>query len=539
MRPAHVGISVMASLGAAVAAVAQTPLGTGFTYQGHFKQNGTPYTGGADMYFTLWDDPTSQDPAHIVGSQYGYVEMTNGLLSVTLNANGEMGPAAFNGQARWLEVRAAVPNDGVPYVTLTPRQPVSAAPYALQTRGISVDDLGHVGVGTSYPNARLHVAANSSIDDVPLLTLGEDAWDDSFSYRGDFLGGGPSGNYLRLRSLWNSSVMSWRGDGTVGIGVSSPGYPLTFSNALGDKISLWSSGGNTYGFGVQGNTLQVCTATSADRVAFGYGSSTNFTETMRIQGNGRVGIGTTAPEAPLHTNTAGLEVARFESSSNVGTWFNIRNATAGARYWRLLATGTSNGEGAGKLLINTGTSPLFSNQTLMTFDPGGNVGIGTVNPAAKLDVNGTTRTGVLQITGGADIAEPFNVSGADAIEPGMVVAIDPARPGELRLSDRAYDPTVAGIISGAGGVNTGLVLQQSGSIADGKHPVALTGRVWCYAEADAGGAIQPGDLLTTSATSGHAMKAADRTRAFGATIGKAMTGLPQGKGLVLVLVTLQ
>jgi hypothetical protein len=82
-------------------------------------------------------------------------------------------------------------------------------------------------------------------------------------------------------------------------------------------------------------------------------------------------------------------------------------------------------------------------------------------------------------------------------------------------------------------------LQQDGTLATGRHPVALTGRVWCHADADAGGGIIPGDLLTSAEEPGHAMKAIDRTRAFGAIIGKAMTPLPKGKGLVLVLVSLQ
>jgi hypothetical protein len=58
---------------------------------------------------------------------------------------------------------------------------------------------------------------------------------------------------------------------------------------------------------------------------------------------------------------------------------------------------------------------------------------------------------------------------------------------------------------------------------------------------DAGSAaINPGDMLTTSATPGHAMKAVDRAKSYGAVIGKAMTGLALGKsGLVLVLVNLQ
>jgi len=79
---------------------------------------------------------------------------------------------------------------------------------------------------------------------------------------------------------------------------------------------------------------------------------------------------------------------------------------------------------------------------------------------------------------------------------------------------------------------------QAGSVADGQHPVALTGRVYALADASSG-AIEPGDLLTTSDLPGHAMKVADPARAQGAIIGKAMSSLKGGKGLVLVLVSLQ
>ncbi len=109
------------------------------------------------------------------------------------------------------------------------------------------------------------------------------------------------------------------------------------------------------------------------------------------------------------------------------------------------------------------------------------------------------------------------------------------RPGKLAVAREAYDKKVAGIISGAGGVRTGLIMGQEGTIADGEYAVALTGRVWCFVDAGFG-AIQPGDQLTTSNTPGHAMKASDHDRARGAVIGKAMTGLESGKGMVLVLV---
>jgi hypothetical protein len=66
----------------------------------------------------------------------------------------------------------------------------------------------------------------------------------------------------------------------------------------------------------------------------------------------------------------------------------------------------------------------------------------------------------------------------------------------------------------------------------------LTGRVYCLVDASTG-AIEPGDLITTSATPGYGMRVTDHARAQGAIIGKAMTGQASGKGLVLVLVSLQ
>jgi hypothetical protein len=155
--------------------------------------------------------------------------------------------------------------------------------------------------------------------------------------------------------------------------------------------------------------------------------------------------------------------------------------------------------------------------------------------------NGYVSVKVLEIRSGADLSEKFDVkTNIDDIEPlpGMVVSIDPENPGELVVSSSEYDRRVAGIISGAGGVSPGMLMGQTGSIADGSSPVALTGRVYCRVDASQG-TVEPGDLLTTSTTPGHAMKVTDHSRANGAIIGKAMTSLDEGKGLVLVLVTLQ
>lgn len=166
--------------------------------------------------------------------------------------------------------------------------------------------------------------------------------------------------------------------------------------------------------------------------------------------------------------------------------------------------------------------------------------IGTATLAADfygdVHVNGTASVKVLQILGGADVAEPFVISTKD-IPKGAVVVIDDENPGHLRMSDRAYDRRVAGIVSGANGINPGLTLRQQG-VTEGGENVALSGQVYALADAS-NGSIKPGDLLTTSATAGHCMKVVNHVEAQGAILGKAMTGLNEGKGMVLVLVSLQ
>lgn len=154
-------------------------------------------------------------------------------------------------------------------------------------------------------------------------------------------------------------------------------------------------------------------------------------------------------------------------------------------------------------------------------------------------VGGRTVTRVLEITGGADVAEPFATKAPEEIQPGHVVTIAEDGTGTLELSRTAYNTCVAGIVSGANGINPGLCLSQEGVNHEGHHKVALSGRVYCLADASLG-EIKPGDLLTTSDTPGHAMKVRDHSRSQGAILGKAMSRLGKGeKGHVLVLVTLQ
>jgi hypothetical protein len=167
---------------------------------------------------------------------------------------------------------------------------------------------------------------------------------------------------------------------------------------------------------------------------------------------------------------------------------------------------------------------------------------GTAKIILDADFNGDGRiiTDEMQIIGGSDLAEHFDISMpfGEVPEPGMLVSIDPNHPGQLMLTTEEYDQKIAGVISGANGVETGLIMGQEGSIADGDWPVALTGRVYVKADASKE-SIKAGDLLTSSHLAGHVMKASDTEKRAGAIVGKAMTPLSKGQGFVLILVTLQ
>ena len=138
---------------------------------------------------------------------------------------------------------------------------------------------------------------------------------------------------------------------------------------------------------------------------------------------------------------------------------------------------------------------------------------------------------------GADCAEDFNILGVGDIEAGTVMVI--CEDGALRPSDGSYDKRVAGVISGAGDLRPGIVLDKKAENTETqRRPLALVGKVFCKVDASYM-PIEVGDLLTTSPTPGHGMKADDPSKAFGTVFGKALHGLESGQGLIPILIALQ
>lgn len=137
--------------------------------------------------------------------------------------------------------------------------------------------------------------------------------------------------------------------------------------------------------------------------------------------------------------------------------------------------------------------------------------------------------------GNADCAEDFDIANSEGVEPGTVMVL--GEEGALYQSHKPYDKCVAGVISGAGGYKPGIVLDKRQSNHK-RQPVALLGKVYCKVDAQYA-SVEVGDLLTTSATVGHAMKAIEPLLAFGSVIGKALRPLKEGQGLIPILITLQ
>jgi hypothetical protein len=543
----------------------QTPLGTGFTYQGQLKKTGVPVNGACDLQFSLWDAAGSGSPP-TGGAQIGLtqtlpaVAVTNGLFTVILNGGNEFAGTAFTGEARWLQIAVRCPatsDPNVPYAALSPRQPLTPAPVALSLPGLYTRPNG------TSPSVIGGYTGNIVAPGILGGTIGgggESGAKNEVGGQYGTVGGGygntaigsyataaggryslATGNYATVAGGENNGAAGAYAVVSGGTGNSAGDFSAVVGGGYGNQaagqnatvpggLNNAAQGDSSLAAGTQAKALHTGAFVWADSAAADFASTA--ADQFLIRAGGGVGINTNAPSRALDVNGV---IGVFDGG-NQSYWAGLATEVGS----QLVEMGINDAR-FGNNYDTTAQGGLIrvdarAGENLFGFygRPAGETTLGwlaTLNNAGRFSAaggfHGYCRTDGNVISGpfcNQDVAETFATTEQTA--PGDVVALvaqdaaAPAvrratgKPGELLVGVVSTDP---GLVFDNG--KTYLAGDNSQLITANKTAVAALGRVPVKVSLESG-PVAAGDPLTASSTPGAAMRA---TQA-GPIIGYALQG---------------
>lgn len=311
------------------------PLGTSFTYQGSLRNAGAPAQGVHDLRFRLYDAASggNQVGATLCADNVG---VADGLFTTTLDFG-----AVFGGSQRFLEIDVR-PDAGLGcanatgFVTLSPRQPVSAAPNALfslvSSSAGNATQLG--GLGASFYTNAANLSAGTLPDARLATTVARTNVAQTFTGAMTFANASSvfNGSGAGLTALNASNITT----GTLADALHSSNIPrLNATNvfsALANRfaevnVDAFETNNGTFSGGLlrlggagSGEGIASNRTSDANGNRYGIDFYTNGgTRRMSLTLGGDLGLGTPAPLGRVHVRTSGGSI------TDVNTMFSATN----------------------------------------------------------------------------------------------------------------------------------------------------------------------------------------------------------------------
>jgi len=299
--------------------------GTAFTYQGNLNSDSAPASGNFDLLFTLYS--TNSGGGILAGPVTNTATfVTNGLFTTMI----DFGPGAFNGNPRWLEIGVQT-NGGSGFTTLTPRQPLTATPYAVLAGDITSPNIARINAtnvtqqATAVPE--IH---NGFITSVDITSGGAGYFTAPTVTANDTTGSGAvlyatvSGGQVVGIAVTNTGSAYGSNTTTIVIGAPSSASYQTFAG-----INLFNNPGNAFS-GIGSNLTQLNPAslvggTVTSTINF-TGASNTFAGTFIGNGTGLTNVGASSLNglsAAAFWATNGTSGANPTNNAYLGTADNL------------------------------------------------------------------------------------------------------------------------------------------------------------------------------------------------------------------------